>query len=185
MPKVPTCWPTPLRRTAATSFGARSFTTKTSIPTAPSAPTSSSRSSTDSSARTSLVQVKNGPIDFQPREPFHPLFGALKQTPVIAEIQPTQEYLGQAKHLVYLGTMWKEFLDSDTFAKGPGSTVGKVLEGTVHPQRADRHGRRAQSRPGRELVRASFLAGQLVRRSAGLPGITSYPPTRSPTSGFA
>ncbi len=45
-----------------------------------------------------------------PREPFHPLFGAMKQTPVIAEIQATQEYLGQAKHLVYLGTMWKEFL---------------------------------------------------------------------------
>jgi alpha-glucuronidase len=79
------------------------------------------------------VQVKNGPIDFQPREPFHPLFGALKQTPVIAEIQATQEYLGQAKHLVYLGTMWKEFLDSDTHAKGAGSTVAKVLAGKVHP----------------------------------------------------
>ena len=79
------------------------------------------------------VQVKNGPIDFQPREPFHPLFGAMKQTPVIAEIQATQEYLGQAKHLVYLGTMWKEFLDSDTYAKGSGSTVAKVLAGKVHP----------------------------------------------------
>ncbi len=79
------------------------------------------------------IQVKNGPIDFQPREPFHPLFGAMKQTPVIAEIQATQEYLGQAKHLVYLGTMWKEFLDSDTFAKGKGSTVAKVLAGKVQP----------------------------------------------------
>lgn len=79
------------------------------------------------------VQVKNGAIDFQPREPFHPLFGAMKQTPVIAEIQATQEYLGQAKHLVYLGTMWKEFLDADTHAKGPGSTVAKVLAGKVHP----------------------------------------------------
>jgi alpha-glucuronidase len=75
------------------------------------------------------IQVKNGAIDFMPREPFHPLFGAMKQTPVIAEIQATQEYLGQAKHLVYLGTMWKEFLDSDTHAYGPGSTVGKVLAG--------------------------------------------------------
>jgi len=82
-----------------------------------------------------LVQVKNGAIDFMPREPFHPLFGAMKQTPVMAEIQATQEYLGQAKHLVYLGTMWKEFLDSDTYAKGKGSTVGKVLEGAVHPYR--------------------------------------------------
>jgi alpha-glucuronidase len=70
-----------------------------------------------------------------PREPFHPLFGAMKQTPVLAEIQATQEYLGQAKHLVYLGTMWKEFLDSDTYAKGKGSTVGKVIEGAVHPYR--------------------------------------------------
>jgi alpha-glucuronidase len=81
------------------------------------------------------VQVKNGPIDFQPREPFHPLFGAMKQTPAIAEIQATQEYLGQAKHLVCLGTMWQEFLDSDTHAKGSGSTVAKVLAGQVHPSR--------------------------------------------------
>jgi alpha-glucuronidase len=80
-----------------------------------------------------IIQVKNGAIDFMPREPFHPLFGALPKTPVMAEIQPTQEYLGQTKHLVYLGTMWKEFLDADTYAKGPGSTVGKVLEGKVHP----------------------------------------------------
>lgn len=79
------------------------------------------------------IQVKNGPIDFQPREPFHPLFGGMKQTPVIAEIQATQEYLGQAKHLVYLGTMWKEFLDSDTHAKGGGSTVANVLAGKVYP----------------------------------------------------
>ena len=82
-----------------------------------------------------VVQVKNGAIDFQPREPFHPLFGGMKQTPVIAEIQATQEYLGQAKHLVYLGTMWKEFLDSDTFAEGGGSTVAKVLAGKIHPGR--------------------------------------------------
>jgi alpha-glucuronidase len=80
-----------------------------------------------------VIQVKNGPIDFQPREPFHPLFGAMKHTPVVAEIQATQEYLGQAKHLVYLGTMWEEFLQSDTFAKGRGSTVAKVLAGKVHP----------------------------------------------------
>jgi alpha-glucuronidase len=80
-----------------------------------------------------VVQVKNGAIDFQPREPFHPLFGPMKKTPVIAEIQATQEYLGQAKHLVYLGTMWQEFLEADTHAKGAGSTVAKVLEGTVEP----------------------------------------------------
>ncbi|MGH9372081.1 MAG: alpha-glucuronidase family glycosyl hydrolase [Vicinamibacterales bacterium] len=82
-----------------------------------------------------LIQVKNGAIDFQPREPFHPLFGALEKTPVLAEIQATQEYLGQAKHLVYLGTMWEEFLDADTHAKGKGSTVGNTLEGAIHPYR--------------------------------------------------
>ncbi len=65
-------------------------------------------------ARNVFVQVKNGPIDFQPREPFHPLFGALKQTPLALELQITQEYLGQSTHLVYLGGMWKEVLDSDT-----------------------------------------------------------------------
>lgn len=79
------------------------------------------------------IQVKNGAIDFMPREPFHPLFGGMKQTPVIAEIQATQEYTGQAKHLVYLGTMWEEFLKSDTYAKGKGSTVAKVLSGQVFP----------------------------------------------------
>jgi alpha-glucuronidase len=79
------------------------------------------------------VQVKNGPIDFQPREPFHPLFGALKHTSILAEIQATQEYLGQAKHLVYLGTMWKEFLDADTHAGGKGSTVAKVLAAQTRP----------------------------------------------------
>ena len=80
-----------------------------------------------------LVQIKNGAIDFQPREPFHPLFGGLKQTPALAELQPTQEYLGQARHLVYLGTQWEEFLDSDTYADGEGSTVGKYLAGEVFP----------------------------------------------------
>jgi len=80
-----------------------------------------------------VIQVKNGAIDFQPREPFHPLFGAMKQTPVIAEIQPTQEYLGQAKHLVYLGPMWQEFLNADTHAQGSGSTVAQILAGQGQP----------------------------------------------------
>jgi alpha-glucuronidase len=82
-----------------------------------------------------LVQVKNGAIDFMPREPFHPLFGAMEKTPVLGEIQATQEYLGQAKHLVYLGTMWQEFLQADTYAKGKGSTVARALEGAVQPYR--------------------------------------------------
>ena len=70
-----------------------------------------------------LLQVKNGPIDFQPREPFHPLFGAMPKTQLMPELQITQEYLGFSNHLVFLGTMWREFLDSDTYAKGPHSTV--------------------------------------------------------------
>jgi alpha-glucuronidase len=78
-----------------------------------------------------LLQVKNGPIDFQPREPFHPLFGAMPKTQLMAELQITQEYLGFSNHLVFLARMWREFLDSDTYAKGPGSTVAKVLDGSL------------------------------------------------------
>ena len=78
-----------------------------------------------------FVQVKNGPLDFQPREPFHPLFGAMPKTPLMAELQITQEYLGQSTHLVYLAPMWKEFLDADTYAHGPGSTVARVIDGTL------------------------------------------------------
>ena len=78
-----------------------------------------------------FVQVKNGPLDFQPREPFHPLFGAMPLTPLMAELQITQEYLGQSTHLVYLAPMWKEFLDADTYARGPGSTVAEVVEGRL------------------------------------------------------
>jgi alpha-glucuronidase len=78
-----------------------------------------------------FVQVKNGPLDFQPREPFHPLFGAMPKTPLMAELQITQEYLGHSNHLVYLAPMWKEFLLSDTFAAGQGSTVAKVVDGSM------------------------------------------------------
>ena len=79
-------------------------------------------------AQNVLLQVKNGPIDFQPREPFHPLFGGMSQTPVMPELQITQEYLGFSNHFVFLASMWREFLDSDTYAAGRGSTVAKVVE---------------------------------------------------------
>jgi alpha-glucuronidase len=82
-----------------------------------------------------IVQVKNGPLDFMPREPFSPLFGAMPKTPLMAELQITQEYLGQSNHLVYLAPMWKEFLDADTYAAGPGSLVAKVVDGTLHGYR--------------------------------------------------
>ncbi len=79
-----------------------------------------------------LVQVKNGPIDFQPREPFSPLFGAMKDTPLMMEFQLTQEYLGQGTHLVYEAPIFKEVLQADTYAKGKGSTVAKIIDGSLY-----------------------------------------------------
>jgi len=76
-----------------------------------------------------LLQVKNGAIDFQPREPFHPLFGAMPHTPLMLEVQITKEYLGFATHLVYLGPLFEETLRADTEARGKGSLVAKALEG--------------------------------------------------------
>ena len=78
-----------------------------------------------------LVQVKNGAIDFQPREPFHPLFGAMPKTPLMMEFQITKEYLGFATHLVYLGPLYEETLRADTYARGKGSTVAKVIDGSL------------------------------------------------------
>jgi alpha-glucuronidase len=82
-----------------------------------------------------IIQVKNGPVDFQPREPFSPLFGAMKKTSVMTELQITQEYLGQSKQLVFLSTMWEEFLQSDTYQEGTGSTVARCTDGNIFPQR--------------------------------------------------
>ncbi len=82
-----------------------------------------------------LIQVKNGPLDFQPREPFSPLFGAMPATPLMMEFQITKEYLGQDTHLVFLGPLWKEVLDADTYSLGEGSTVGRVIDGTLHGYR--------------------------------------------------
>ena len=79
-----------------------------------------------------VVQVKNGPLDFQPREPFSPLFGAMPSTPLGLEVQITKEYLGEDTHLVYLGPLYEEVLKSDTYAKGQGSTVARVIDGTTH-----------------------------------------------------
>jgi len=79
-----------------------------------------------------LLQVKNGPLDFQPREPFSPLFGAMPNTQLMPELQITQEYLGQSRQLAFLAPMWREFFDADTCAKGAGSTVLKVMDGSLH-----------------------------------------------------
>ena len=78
-----------------------------------------------------IIQVKNGPIDFQPREPFSPLFGALKKTPVMPEFQITQEYLGHSSQLVFLAPMWEECLQSDTYQAGKGSTVARCTDGSL------------------------------------------------------
>ena len=78
-----------------------------------------------------LIQVKNGPVDFQPREPFSPLFGAMKKTSLMTEFQITKEYLGFSDHLAYLGPLFKECLDADTYAEGKGSTVARVTDGSL------------------------------------------------------
>lgn len=75
-----------------------------------------------------ILQVKNGAIDFQPREPFHPLFGAMPHTPLMMEVQLTQEYLGAASHLVYLAPLFKEVLDADTYQPVAGNRVASVLQ---------------------------------------------------------
>ncbi|WP_316862462.1 alpha-glucuronidase family glycosyl hydrolase [uncultured Cohaesibacter sp.] len=82
-----------------------------------------------------MLQVKNGPIDFQPREPFSPIFGQITETPVVLEFQVTKEYLGQATHLVYLGKAFEEVLRFDTYADGEGSTVARIIQGEIFPQR--------------------------------------------------
>ena len=82
-----------------------------------------------------IIQVKNGPLDFQPREPFSPLFGGMQKTPVMAELQITQEYLGRSIHLVYLSPMWEECLKSDTYQKGKGSTIARYTDGSLQHQK--------------------------------------------------
>ena len=78
-------------------------------------------------ARNVILQVKNGPIDFQPREPFHPLFGAMPRTRMAMEVQITKEYLGFNTHLAYLGTMWEEVLNSRTWRPHPTSRVADTI----------------------------------------------------------
>ena len=78
-----------------------------------------------------IIQVKNGPIDFQPREPFSPLFGAMKKTNLMPEFQITKEYLGMNNHLAYLGPLFEECLDADTYVLGKNSTVARVTDGSL------------------------------------------------------
>jgi len=81
-----------------------------------------------------VLQIKNGPLDFQPREPFSPLFAAMPKSSLMMEFQITKEYLGQQTHLAYLGPLYEETLKSDTYEHGPGSTVARIIDGGL-----DRH----------------------------------------------
>jgi alpha-glucuronidase len=78
-----------------------------------------------------IIQIKNGPIDFQVREPASPLFGGLEQTAMAIELQITQEYLGQQRHVVFEVPMWKTTLDFDMHAKGAGTPVKALVAGKV------------------------------------------------------
>ena len=80
-----------------------------------------------------IIQVKNGPIDFQPREPVSPLFGALTKTPVFMELQIAQEYLGQGNHIVYLAPMWKEIFNFETMLEATDSRVGALISTAGSP----------------------------------------------------
>jgi alpha-glucuronidase len=80
-----------------------------------------------------ILQIKNGPMDFQVREPVSPLFGSLKQTNQVLEFQVAQEYTGQQKDLCFLVPQWKEVLDFDTYSEGKGSTVKSIVNGSKYP----------------------------------------------------
>lgn len=79
-----------------------------------------------------ILQIKNGPMDFQVREPVSPLFGAMTRTNQVMEFQVTQEYTGQQRHLCYLVPQWKEVLEFDTHAKGSGSFVKRIADGSLY-----------------------------------------------------
>lgn len=83
-----------------------------------------------------VLQTKNGALDFQPSEPAQPLFGGIKHTSLMPELQITQEYIGHSTYLVYLLPMWREFLDFDTYSKGPGSTVAQIITEETFPHHA-------------------------------------------------
>lgn len=82
-----------------------------------------------------ILQVKNGPLDFQPLEPVQPIFGAMPHTNIMAELQITQEYLGHSTYLVYLLPMWRHFFNFDTYCRGEGSSVAKFSTGEIYPSK--------------------------------------------------
>jgi alpha-glucuronidase len=113
-----------------------------------------------------VLQIKNGPIDFQVREPASPLFGALRRTNRAIELQITQEYLGQQRHVVFLPPMWKEVLDFDMQADGRPSTVRTLVSGFVGVSNVGR----AANWLGHDLAMANLYA---FGRLAWSPGLSS------------
>ena len=110
-----------------------------------------------------LVQVKNGPLDFQPREPFHPLFGAMPKTPLMMEFQITKEYLGQDTHLAYLGPLYEEVLNADTWAEWQGIDGRKGRRRFASQIRAHGNGGRREHWHRSQLDRLAVQPGELVR----------------------
>src|SRR5262249_54000126 len=112
-----------------------------------------------------VLQIKNGPIDFQVREPASPLFGALRRTNRAIELQITQEYLGQQRHVVFLAPMWKEVLDFDMRVDGP-SPVKSLLKAVVGVSNVGR----ASNWLGHDLAMANLYA---LGRLAWNPDLSS------------
>ena len=131
-----------------------------------------------------VIQIKHGPIDFQVREPASPLFGALEKTNQAIELQITQEYIGQQRHVVFLVPMWKEVLDFDMHADGRGD-AGEGARGRARRSSGPLGGFVGVSNVGLD---ANWLgprsrAGEPVRlRPAGLESRPDAP-SASPTSG--
>ncbi len=118
-----------------------------------------------------VLQIKHGPIDFQVREPASPLFGALRNTNQAIELQITQEYLGQQRHVCFLVPMWKDVLDFDLQATStsPGTPVRDLVSGRVFNTTSRWVRRSIERRPRQQLARARPRDGESLRlRPAGL-----------------
>ena len=116
-----------------------------------------------------IVQIKNGPIDFQVREPVSPLFAGLEKTNEAVELQITQEYLGQQRHLVFLPTMWKSYLDFDLRADNSTTLLKDIVDGTTFHRPLGGYVGRGQRGSRCELARASAGDGEPLRlRPTGL-----------------
>ena len=118
-----------------------------------------------------VIQIKHGPIDFQVREPASPLFGALEQTNQSIELQITQEYFGQARYMVFLAPMWKEALDFDLQAQGPGTPVKALAAGQVFQRPTGGFVGVVECRYGCELAWKPSCRRPIFMGSGDWPGI--------------